>query len=1642
MRGSTSGKGPRANIGGGASPGSNQKARGFLHSLKSGRARRGGGPGYTQSRGGSSRQNRPGGAAQNSAALRSSSPSQGQPTTQNEYMNQMVEKYNSLKIKREQERAKAIRDGILADPEKKTTLDQAITPVGTCTEMCPEYERIQRIVQNAVDRTEKVHNETIGRDMPAEEKMVKRFRRSAAGDDEQLPSDIRTPATLKRSLDYLINDVIGTGENLATVHKFVWDRTRSIRNDFSIQQVSKPEDVQLAVQCFERIARFHILSLHQLSNPENLQGGNFDAHQEREQLNNTLLSLMYYYDDYRHRQTFKYEAEFRAYCIVLEMQATHPDLEDRMQAWPKDLLKDPSVQNAFELHAAASNTFIDQGPLKPTTPFLIARSNHEGFWKLLKSLKIPYLMACLAESHFGQIRYVALRNIWKANKKAPIGQQKQNKQWNLDELTAALAFDDYDQTKEFCENFGVGFQPDDEDLEYLDFTSSSSDTLEPVLGMNRQVFSHDVVEKKRLWRTFAAAINGMTVAEAIRHGMVEETYGSEGGQEDMQDDLELENSLFFPENHNTCAAPTPSQPTIPFNATATTFKPETGAETASSPTPSIFGQNQKQQIGFPSVFGAPTVPQGASSSTSGRTPAVSSFGGSQQNAASFVNPFKSAAEQGKSPGISWGTPSNSATNPATISTGNAEGSSPASNLTWPSKNAPSSFGQPSSTAILPGTQGSIINFEQPPVTEALQQQRPLSDPFPHAFNAVSPSSKGEINLKNASDGIQPPPSPRPHKRELAPPERPSSAGFNFQSSQSDLASPLFSSPSPSSSSDFTSRPDYSQSHPHVSSTPNFAPQAAAPSLGTRPFSKPGLSAAQSTQHPLSEGTAPRSESRDTQKGTVDPASPVSVQAPAFSFTPSKPSIPQTFTPTAPPPRFKPDPRPRTSSPLAQPPETIPQSPEKPIIPKKHSSQALSNVNHGAVSERLARLALTEDRGLLQQFVEYKAIKIIEDTTLQFETAQRDKQVAEFRFYRLARKFGQHWRDITYRKKLNRRAKQRRSIFALTMRQESLRKQRSEEELQSILQAAKEKAEIQATQQRESLERSVEARSPILNGNILPKMPPLTAGKKRKSLPNQDRDSSTSTGPQPSINGHKRSRTVSQLDEEMPGHRFSVSPTHTSKRPFASSVFSGRSILLDYPDSTEIQAAARQRKVDRTHTDYFRLKARGLDPETTSTPHTNESLDRKRKIEDDEKSSRDSNLTWLGRRKRGSTMTEKMNPLLARALRSQSTTLPTSSPRACSPSTPRIASMSPSLKVSLPPRKSTVVGGDDDDLLRQLREVRNALSDDTSWFREQAERFEEEERRSSELESDPGRQQSLRLSTFSDSVGSSLVNGYNFTSSARGVLSRSEQRLRSTGGYGLATKPVEDYLPGGPRYIPAMSKKGAAAFQARTSSQGSNKEPELGVTNKQKGKRKVVDPTYRYESDEDDEFISPKRAKVMNHRHTVKPNHQIDPSNDTAGLEEGALDMARHLQGNFDQDEFDDNNHSQYTTELDQAQHCDGESQVELDEEQQSSNEGCYEQAVHQSGYYTQGQRESHAEDNDEEGGYYAEEGDEGDDEDGEDDDEGGEGEFYGDDEDEYEGYEDEMGDHRSYSESASANASQDFIAGPGATQEDALVLSD
>lgn len=127
-----------------------------------------------------------------------------------------------LKPHRDAERVRAVNLGLIPDPLKPRRLDEALPFFGTCTQMCPEFERHEREYQNNTDRWERVssaRSDTFNhsasdhiwsfdsQDLLLWQypgtmridplKAVKAFHRPAAGNDQPLPSDVRPPHILK-----------------------------------------------------------------------------------------------------------------------------------------------------------------------------------------------------------------------------------------------------------------------------------------------------------------------------------------------------------------------------------------------------------------------------------------------------------------------------------------------------------------------------------------------------------------------------------------------------------------------------------------------------------------------------------------------------------------------------------------------------------------------------------------------------------------------------------------------------------------------------------------------------------------------------------------------------------------------------------------------------------------------------------------------------------------------------------------------------------------------------------------------------------------------------------------------------------------------------------------------------------------------------------------------------------------------------------------------------------------------------------------------------------------------------------------------------------------------------------------------------
>ncbi|KIW71012.1 hypothetical protein, variant [Phialophora macrospora] len=1234
--------------------------------------------------------------------------------------------------------------------------------------MCPRFERVERIVQNMVDRAEKERDDEDGKDWPVEDRMVKRFRRSAAGYDEQLPSDIRTPETLKRTLDYLFDKVIGDAERLATVQKFVWDRTRGIRNDFSIQQVTNAADVKLAVECYERIARFHILSLHQLSNPDNLQEGeHFDAFQEREQLNNTLLSLMYYYDDHRDRVNFPNEPEFRAYLVIFEIVSQTPNLEDRMQSWPASILNDQRVKTALKLYAAAGNTTLPLGPLHPLATAAIAQGNGGRFWHVLASRSVPYIMACLAEMYFAEVRFAALDALWRSLKQSPLGQQARSREWSLNDVTDFLGFDSEDQTREFCEAFDLSFATDENGGGYLDLRANPAMSLDKSSTPAQQVFSHKYVEKKRYRRTLTAVVNGVIVADAIRSGSIEPDEGEQGGPEyDAEDDAE---SMFVAEDQPVPSLTNSSKSGFSLNPTASAFTPTFGTTTTSpafgKPATDSPFRTSTGSAGFGSTSNT-ISDQPKTESTLGK---LSSSGGFGFSTTPTPSGFSSALGKTADPSA-FGSKTTSSPSGLTETFRNPTVQQP-----QPTTSTSGIFG--SSTAPI-STQSTPFVWTSGQSESTSQPERPAAPAFGTYLGSTTstpptlssgPTFQPLFGQQSAPQGSI---SPAPALREHTPLANPFSIP-NFQS-------PATSTPPSQTSENQPETPVFTPPAWFTSQSQSARPtSAAAPSLPS--FTGPSQEPSKST----GSGKAPFKPLLESKKDL----------RPSFETGPSTPTLPN---PAFPPDHSeKPPLAPTSASPQPQRSTTPPCSPRQPLAPP-----VFTQADRQRLAANVARIGFTQPNGLLHSFLEFALRDLLTTVFKQHQQERRDAAIASVRGRILARKFGFLWRQRAWNNSLNRRAKNRRQLFAETIRAEQARKQRSDQELEEILKAAQESRRLQKEVEEAVKMQKKPATMP--NGAGMVKV----AGQKRKSFSAQDLTASTmaSSDGASSVSGHKRSKTMSASgrltptsSRAPPGLGFRLS---TARPPQHVSIFSRASILGRSTSSSDSRRSASAQKLDATRTDYFKLKAMGLDPDTPIIPDTKETLALRRQREAEE---RQASIRRADRRVR--TSTPDQNPLTAMP--------PPPMPRGRSPEnqqTPR----RPHAPAPIPI---------EDDFLKQIREAREAMAEQTEWFKQQAVTLEkeidqEDEFRKSQSSHDAGSPLSLS--------GLAKVNGYEYlpaNTKPGFTVSRTELRIRQTGAHGLATKPLRST----PDYVPvAMSKKSAASYRGVAHSSPGRKRPHNDV----------------------------------------------------------------------------------------------------------------------------------------------------------------------------------------------------------------------
>ena len=136
--------------------------------------------------------------------------------------------------------------------------------IGTCEDMCPASERERRQNMSDIQIFERV--DPNNPNMTSAELAVRRFARTV---DDPHPSEFRTRGALTRTMDHLRRLLDRTDARFGLIHKFLWDRYRSVRQDLYIQGITDA----FAINIFEEIVRFHVLCEHELCGED--QSGKF-----------------------------------------------------------------------------------------------------------------------------------------------------------------------------------------------------------------------------------------------------------------------------------------------------------------------------------------------------------------------------------------------------------------------------------------------------------------------------------------------------------------------------------------------------------------------------------------------------------------------------------------------------------------------------------------------------------------------------------------------------------------------------------------------------------------------------------------------------------------------------------------------------------------------------------------------------------------------------------------------------------------------------------------------------------------------------------------------------------------------------------------------------------------------------------------------------------------------------------------------------------------------------------------------------------------------------------------------------------------------------------------------------------------------
>ncbi|KAH8124363.1 hypothetical protein FP744_10009721 [Trichoderma asperellum] len=967
-------------------------------------------------------------------------PSQpGDPTNKAE-MAKFRDKYEEY---RKKVRASLTKASLIDDPDKRKTLQNAIDFRGICEDMCPEYEKITRITEADVPQHEKDTRTGFAKTS----RMVKKLARSAAGQEAPLPMDVRSTAALRRTMDYLIDDLLQDDENLPTLHGFLWDRTRAIRRDFTFFSSPTVDDLKTQTYVLENIARFHVTALHLLSQPGKA-GEDFVEQQELEQLGKALLSLRDLYDDCNAQGiTCENEAEFRAYYLLFHAHDSNT-IEMLQRQWKPHFWKDSDdIRTAVSLVEALQNTDDFHGPLR-AAPSLAASNAFHSFFRIVEDPSVSYTMACFAECHFPQLR----RSILRAVKRALARPKDPSNDLTAASLNKFLRFDTVEEAIDFAKLHGIDVVPDPQATMDVAQQRLVLNNREPLLHPRlTHQFSQNLVEKKR---------GSRPLPDVIHTTIYEDSVAS--SQSRPGSFLQNEGSLFIQDSAPTQSQTTATQPSTAFPAfNQIACGPGTNLATvpqASEKTPSVFGAPEGQKPApFASPFSSISTPFGNNSASSSVPPALPAF--STNNTPATTNPFASSV-----------TPSNALEKPAAPSPppfGASVAINPFAQATTApptsfqdSQNKPSSQPQVQPSGFFSSSSPAAVNGVTPTPKisfSALGESKPASS-GPFASNA-QPSEGGKLSMfptaTVAAQGSSSQPKPSVFD---SPTPAPAPSSTNKPAASTSVPGfPAFSSLAGTSSSilpsDLNSKPSITAQEPPKPAI-NFTPLSPPQMGGSSSISSPNLLGNQGvTGGALSSPFSGSVLGSENKKAAEPP-----IQLQPGTSQPSSSAFPEFKSPTTP--HFG------DSAHSTTPTTTPPVFFSKPALPPA-PTPALAGPPRDPLGD-LTKWFVNGDKGLMNEFEAFMVESIVRDVFDKFqrdeeERIRREKEEQDnaeakrFRIYNLSLKYFYRWKKNAREKRLRQLRRSGREQFRAF--REAQRAAQIREEQEAAQRIATQKAEL-------------------------------------------------------------------------------------------------------------------------------------------------------------------------------------------------------------------------------------------------------------------------------------------------------------------------------------------------------------------------------------------------------------------------------------------------------------------------------------------------------------------------------------------------------------------------------------------------------